>query len=135
KIGTRGSPLALAQAHEVRDRLGAAWGWPAEAFEIVAISTQGDRVQDRSLSEIGGKGLFTHDLEAALMRGEVDVAVHSMKDVPVAQPDGLVVDCFLPREDPRDAFVSLSHAALDDLPPGTAVGTSSLRRRAQLLHR
>ena len=135
KIGTRGSPLALAQAHEVRARIGAAFGLPPEAFEIVVISTEGDRVQDRSLSELGGKGLFTRDIEATLLTGGIDVAVHSMKDMPVAQPAGLVLDCHLPREDVRDALVSLTAAGLADLAEGAVVGTSSLRRRAQLLHR
>lgn len=135
KIGTRASPLALAQAHEVRERLMVAHKLEAAAFEIVAISTQGDRVQDRSLSEIGGKGLFTSELETALARGEVDLAVHSTKDTSVFQPAGLVQDCYLPREDVRDAFVSLAHASIGDLPEGAVVGTSSLRRRAQLLRR
>lgn len=135
KIGTRGSPLALAQAHEVRNRLGAAWGQPPEAFEIVAISTVGDRVQDRALSALGGKGLFTGEIEAALIRGGIDIAVHSMKDVPVNQPEGLVLDCHLPREDPRDAFVSPACASFAALPAGAVVGTSSLRRKSQILYR
>ncbi|MCR8725950.1 hydroxymethylbilane synthase [Frigidibacter sp. SLM-1] len=135
KIGTRGSPLALAQAHEVRDRLGSAWGLEPAAFEVVAISTHGDRVQDRSLRDLGGKGLFTGELEAALFAGAVDIAVHSTKDTAVVQPVGLVLDCFLPREDVRDAFVSPRHRAIADLPQGAVVGTSSLRRRAQLLVR
>ena len=135
KIGTRGSPLALAQAHETRDRLMAAHGLPAEAFAIVAIKTTGDRVQDRPLKEIGGKGLFTREIEDALLDGRIDIAVHSMKDMPVLQPEGLVIDCYLPREDPRDAFVCPAHASLGDLPAGTVVGSSSLRRRAQLAWR
>ncbi|MGB5557978.1 MAG: hydroxymethylbilane synthase [Paracoccaceae bacterium] len=135
KIGTRGSPLALAQAHEVRRRLMAAFGLPDEAFEIVVISTTGDRVQDRPLKELGGKGLFTREIENDLLFNAIDIAVHSMKDMPVLQPGGLVIDCFLPREDPRDAFVSLSAGGLADLPEGSVVGTSSLRRRAQLLNR
>jgi hydroxymethylbilane synthase len=136
RIGTRGSPLALAQAHEVRDRLMAATGRPAEAFEIVVIRVTGDAVQDRPLSQIGGKGLFTKEIEEALLAGDVDIAVHSMKDMPVLQPEGLALDCFLPREDPRDAFVALTaHEGLADLPEGATVGTSSLRRRAQLLAR
>jgi hydroxymethylbilane synthase len=135
KIGTRGSPLAMAQAHEVRDRLARAHGLPAEAFRVVAISTVGDRVQDRSLGELGGKGLFTGDIELALLDGRIDIAVHSMKDMPVAQPAGLVLDCTLPRQDPRDAFVSARYRGLDDLPAGAVIGTSSLRRRAQVLHR
>ena len=135
KIGTRGSPLALAQAHETRDRLAAAWDLPAEAFEIVVIKTTGDRVLDRPLSEIGGKGLFTREIEDALLDGGIDIAVHSMKDMPTLQPGGLVIDCHLPREDVRDAFVTLDGKALADLPEGAVVGTSSLRRRAQLTHR
>jgi hydroxymethylbilane synthase len=136
RIGTRGSPLALAQAHETRDRLMAATGLPLDAFEIVVIRVTGDAVQDRPLSQIGGKGLFTKEIEEALLAGDVDIAVHSMKDMPVAQPEGLSLDCFLPREDPRDAFVTLDeHAGIADLPEGAVVGTSSLRRRAQLLAR
>ena len=136
RIGTRGSPLALAQAHEARDRLAAATGLPQAAFEIVVIRVTGDAVQDRPLSQIGGKGLFTKEIEEALLSGGVDVAVHSMKDMPVLQPDGLVLDCLLPREDPRDAFVTLgARQGIADLPEGAVVGTSSLRRRAQLLAR
>jgi hydroxymethylbilane synthase len=135
RIGTRGSPLALAQAHETRDRLMEAWELPQEAFEIVVIKTTGDRVLDRPLKEIGGKGLFTREIEEALLGGAIDVAVHSMKDMPTLQPEGLVIDCLLPREDVRDAFVTLGGAELSDLPDGAVVGTSSLRRRAQLAHR
>lgn len=135
RIGTRGSPLALAQAHETRDRLAAAFELEADAFEIVVIKTTGDRVLDRPLKEIGGKGLFTREIEDALLVGEIDIAVHSMKDMPVEQPGGLVLDCYLPREDVRDAFVSLSGGSLAGLAPGTKVGTSSLRRKAQLLNR
>ncbi|KNG94728.1 hydroxymethylbilane synthase [Pseudaestuariivita atlantica] len=135
KIGTRGSPLALAQAHETRERLAAAHGLPDDAFEIVVIKTTGDRVLDRPLKEIGGKGLFTKEIEEAMLRGDIHIAVHSMKDMPVEQPAGLLLDCYLPREDPRDAFVSFAHGALADLPPDAVLGTSSLRRRAQLLHR
>ncbi|MGR3500794.1 hydroxymethylbilane synthase [Pseudaestuariivita sp.] len=135
KIGTRGSPLALAQAHETRRRLATAHDLPEEAFEIVVIKTTGDRVLDRPLKEIGGKGLFTKEIEEAMLSGDIHIAVHSMKDMPVAQPDGLVLDCYLPREDPRDAFVSHSFAGLADLPKDAVLGTSSLRRRAQLLHR
>ena len=135
KIGTRGSPLALAQAHETRDRLAAAFDLPGEAFEIVTILTTGDRVQDRALKELGGKGLFTREIEADLLGGRIDIAVHSMKDMPVLQPEGLVLDCYLPREDVRDAFVSPAARGLAELPEGAVVGTSSLRRRAQLLHR
>ncbi|MCA8881147.1 MAG: hydroxymethylbilane synthase [Rhodobacteraceae bacterium] len=135
KIGTRGSPLALAQAHETRDRIAAAFDLEASAFEIVVIKTTGDMVQDRPLKELGGKGLFTREIEEALSRGQIDIAVHSMKDMPVAQPEGLCLDCFLPREDVRDAFVSPLAAGIAALPDGAVVGTSSLRRRAQLAHR
>lgn len=133
KIGTRGSPLALAQAYETRDRLAAAFDLPRDAFAILVINTTGDRVQDRPLKEIGGKGLFTREIEEDLLSGKIDIAVHSMKDMPVLQPIGLVLDCYLPREDPRDAFVSLGLTGLDDLQPGAVVGTSSLRRKAQVL--
>jgi len=133
KIGTRGSPLALAQAHETRARLQAAFDLPEEAFEISVIKTTGDRIIDRPLKEIGGKGLFTREIEEALLSGEIDIAVHSMKDMPVLQPGGLLLDTYLPREDVRDAFVSPHAPALADLPAGARVGTSSLRRRAQVL--
>ena len=135
KIGTRGSPLALAQAHETRDRLAAAHGLTAEAFSVVVIKTTGDKVQDRPLGEIGGKGLFTKEIEEALLSRAIDIAVHSMKDMPVEQPSGLTLGCYLPREDVRDAFVSLTHTGIADLPDAAVVGTSSLRRRAQLKHR
>jgi len=135
KIGTRGSPLALAQAHETRERLMAVHGVDESCFEIVVISTTGDRVLDRPLKELGGKGLFTREIEEALLGGSIDIAVHSMKDMPTEQPGGLVLDCFLPREDVRDAFVSATAGRLADLPEGAAVGSSSLRRRAQLLNR
>lgn len=133
RIGTRGSPLALAQAHETRDRLAAAFDLPEEAFEIVVIKTTGDRVVDRPLKEIGGKGLFTREIEEALLSGEIGIAVHSMKDMPVDQPPGLTLDTYLPREDVRDAFVSARFEELAQLPEGAKVGTSSLRRKAQVL--
>lgn len=135
KIGTRGSPLALAQAHETRDRLAQAFDLPPDAFEVCVIQTTGDKVQDRPLKEIGGKGLFTREIEHALLTGGIDIAVHSMKDMPVLQPEGLVLDCYLPREDVRDAFVSNDFKRLADVPEGARMGTSSLRRRAQLLVR
>lgn len=135
KIGTRGSPLALAQAYETRDRLMAAHGLPEDAFRIVVIKTTGDRITDRPLKDIGGKGLFTREIEDALISGAIDIAVHSMKDMPTVQPDGLIIDCLLPREDVRDAFVSRQFASIADLPQGAVVGSSSLRRRAQLAHR
>ncbi|MBO9409045.1 hydroxymethylbilane synthase [Shimia sp. R9_1] len=138
KIGTRGSPLALAQAYETRRRLMAAFDLPEAAFEIVVITTSGDNAQliakDKPLKELGGKGLFTKEIEEAMLAGSIDIAVHSMKDMPVLQPDGLLLDTYLPREDTRDAFVSPNHASLADLPEGATVGTSSLRRRAQLLN-
>ncbi len=139
RIGTRGSPLALAQAHETRQRLGDAFDLPQDAFEIVVIKTTGDNRAmidaDRPLKEIGNKGLFTKEIEDALLGGKIDIAVHSTKDMPVEQPGGLVLDTFLPREDVRDAFVSPSLSSIHDLPQGAVVGTSSLRRRAQLLNR
>lgn len=134
-IGTRGSPLALAQAYETRARLADAFDLPLEAFNIVVIKTTGDKIIDRPLKEIGGKGLFTREIEDAMLSGAIDIAVHSMKDMPTLQPDGLLLDTYLPREDVRDAFVSPRVSRLLDLPEGSVVGTSSLRRRAQLLLR
>lgn len=130
RLGTRGSPLALAQAHEVRDRLQAAWGDEAPPIEIVVIKTSGDRILDRPLAEVGGKGLFTKEIEDQLIDGSVDFAVHSSKDMPTVLPDGLVLEHFLPREDVRDVFVSRRHASLRTLPAGAVVGTASLRRQA-----
>jgi len=135
RIGTRGSPLALAQAYETRRRLIEMHGCDEASFEIVVIKTTGDKVQDRPLRELGGKGLFTKEIEEALLGGRIDIAVHSMKDMPVLQPEGLALDCFLPREDPRDAFLSPVVEKLADLPAGSKVGTSSLRRRAQVLYK
>ncbi|WP_298496271.1 hydroxymethylbilane synthase [uncultured Maritimibacter sp.] len=139
KIGTRGSPLALAQAYETRDRLMAAFDLPETAFEIVVIKTTGDDraliASDTPLKTLGGKGLFTREIEDQLLNGGIDLAVHSMKDMPVEQPAGLALDCYLPREDTRDAFVALDGSALVDLRQGAVVGTSSLRRRSQLLNR
>ena len=138
-IGTRGSPLALAQAYETRDRLAAAFTLPEDAFRIIVIKTTGDdRAMidaDRPLKEIGNKGLFTREIEADLLAGKIDIAVHSMKDMPVEQPEGLVLDTYLPREDVRDAFVSPSLTGIAGLAEGAVVGTSSLRRKAQLLNR
>lgn len=133
KIGTRGSPLALAQAYETRARLSAAFDLPEEAFEIVVIKTTGDKILDRPLKEVGGKGLFTREIEEDMLSGKIDIAVHSMKDMPVEQPEGLLLDTYLPREDVRDAFVSHGLKAISELEEGAVVGTSSLRRRAQLL--
>lgn len=138
-IGTRGSPLALAQAYETRRRLMAAFDLPEAAFKIEVIHTTGDNRSmidaDRPLKEIGNKGLFTKEIEEAMLDGRIDIAVHSMKDMPVEQPEGLVLDCYLPREDTRDAFVSIKYKSLADLPEGAVVGTSSLRRKSQLLNR
>jgi len=135
RIGTRGSPLALAQAHETRWRLMEMHNLPEDAFQVMVIRTTGDRIQDKPLREIGGKGLFTKEIEEALLADRIDLAVHSMKDMPVEQPEGLILDCFLPREDPRDAFVSPHFETLRDLPQGAVVGTSSLRRKSQVLNR
>lgn len=134
RLATRGSPLALAQTYEVRDRLLAAHeALKPDQFEIIAITTTGDKIQDRTLQAAGGKGLFTKEVEEAMLAGDADIAVHSMKDMPDQMPDGLVIDCLLPRADPRDALVSLEHKTIADLPPGTVVGTASLRRQALLL--
>lgn len=130
KIGTRGSPLALAQAHEVRDLLAKAHGIDAARIEICVISTTGDRILDRPLAEIGGKGLFTEELEAQLVDGRIDIAVHSSKDMPTALPDGLSLTAFLEREDPRDAFIGKAAKTLMQMPQGAVIGTSSLRRQA-----
>ncbi len=132
RIGTRGSPLALAQARETRARLMTAHGLPEEMFEIVVLSTKGDRITDRALSEIGGKGLFTEEIEAQLFSGDLDFAVHSSKDMPTRLPDGLELAAFLPREDPRDAFVGRTAPTLLELPHGATVGSASLRRQAQI---
>ena len=132
RIGTRGSPLALAQAHETRKRLAEALNASEDSFEIVVISTSGDRILDRPLKEVGGKGLFTKEIEQEMLDRKIDIAVHSMKDMPVEQPDGLTLGCYLPREDVRDAFVSPDFKNVSDLPSGSKVGTSSLRRKAQL---
>jgi hydroxymethylbilane synthase len=132
RIGTRGSPLALIQAEEVRRRLVAAHGVATDEIEIVVISTDGDRIQDKPLSALGGKGMFTREIEEALFSGTIDVAVHSSKDVATALPAGLILPVFLEREDVRDAFVSLTAAGLDSLPEGARLGTSSLRRAAQM---
>ncbi|KAK1304265.1 hypothetical protein QJS10_CPB11g01654 [Acorus calamus] len=137
KIGTRGSPLALAQAHETRDKLVAAHPELAEdgAIEIIIIKTTGDKVLDQPLADIGGKGLFTKEIDEALLDGRIDIAVHSMKDVPTYFPDNMILPCNLPREDVRDAFISLSAASLAELPAGSIVGSASLRRQSQILYR
>jgi hydroxymethylbilane synthase len=130
RIGSRGSPLALVQAREVLSRLSAACGVPAEQIEIKVIRTTGDAIQDRPLAEAGGKGLFTKEIEEALLAGAIDLAVHSSKDMPTALPPGLVLSAFLPREDARDAFISRVAKTLRDLPQRAVVGTASLRRQA-----
>ena len=137
RIGTRGSPLALAQTEETRARFAAAHPElsPDGAIEIVVISTTGDRELNRPLAEIGGKGLFTKEIDEALMEGRVDLSVNSMKDVPTWLPDGLVLPCMLEREDPRDGFLSPVAPNLAGLAEGAVVGTTSLRRRSQILHR
>jgi len=132
RIGTRGSPLALAQAHETRARLVAAHGLPEAAIEIRVFKTTGDIIVDRPLADVGGKGLFTKEIEEALIAREVDLAVHSMKDMQTVLPAGLAIGAVLPREDVRDAFISLDYASLAALPEGAIVGTSSLRRQAQV---
>jgi len=133
RIGSRGSPLALAQAREVRTRLAAAHGLDLEQIEIRVIRTTGDAIQDRPLAEAGGKGLFTKELEEALIAGHIDLAVHSSKDMPTVLPTGLLLAAFLPREDVRDVFISRKAAALTALPRGAIVGSSSLRRQAMTL--
>jgi hydroxymethylbilane synthase len=132
RIGTRGSPLALAQARAVRDRLAVAHRWASDAVEITTIRTSGDLIQDRPLADAGGKGLFTKEIEQALIDGAIDLAVHSAKDMSTVLPDGLVLAACLEREDVRDAFISKKAASLSALPAGSVVGTSALRRRAQV---
>jgi hydroxymethylbilane synthase len=129
-LGTRGSPLAMAQAHQVRALIAAAHNVSEDDIIIDVISVAGDRIQDRPLSEIGGKGLFTEEIEQRLSDGRIDIAVHSSKDMPTKLPDGLELAHFLPREDVRDGFVSQAIASFDSLPDGATVGTSSLRRAA-----
>lgn len=133
RIGTRGSPLALAQAREIADRLIVAHDLDRDALEIVVIKTSGDVILDRPLSEVGGKGLFTKEIEDALLEGRIDMAVHSSKDMPTRLPDGLILSAFPPREDVRDAFLSNKAATFADLPEGSVLGTSSLRRKAMAL--
>lgn len=134
RIGTRGSPLALAQAHEVRARLMAAHDLPMAAFEIVTIKTEGDRNWSKPLAELGGKELFTREIEEALAGGDIDCAVHSAKDMPTELPDNLILDIFLPREDTSDRLLTRDGASLEDLPQGSVLGTSSLRRAALIRH-
>jgi hydroxymethylbilane synthase len=133
RIGARGSKLSLAQTGLVRAALAARLGVPADALEIIPITTTGDRLQDGRLIEAGGKGLFTKELDEALRDGRIDIAVHSLKDLPTHLPDDIVLACVPEREDPRDAFVSLGAKTLLDLPVGATIGTASLRRQAQTL--
>jgi len=130
RIGTRGSPLALAQAETVRARLAAAHGVAADAIAITVIRTSGDAIQDRPLADVGGKGLFTKEIDLALSTGSIDLAVHSAKDMPTGLPSGLRLAACLPREDARDVLVSRLATSLAALPPGARVGTGSLRRQA-----
>lgn len=132
RIGTRGSPLALWQAHAVRAALASAHGVSEEAVEIVTIKTSGDQVKDRPLADVGGKGLFTKEIEEALLDKRVDIAVHSAKDVPTFLPDGLMLAGCLPRADVRDVLIAPEHRTLAALPEGAIVGTASVRRAAQL---
>ena len=132
KIGTRGSPLALWQANNVQVLLAQAFKPDSLEIEICTFRTSGDKIQDKSLREFGGKGLFTKEIEDALLAGDVHMAVHSMKDMPTVLPDGLEIACVLEREDVRDAFLSPKAKSLADLPQGARVGTSSLRRQAQV---
>ena len=133
RIGTRGSPLALVQARETQSLLMAAHGFSVAETEIIVITTTGDRVRDRPLSEIGGKGLFTKELEEALFAGAIDLAVHSMKDMPAQMPGGLQIGAVLEREDPRDALISFKATTVSGLPEGAMLGSSSVRRTAQAL--
>jgi hydroxymethylbilane synthase len=130
RIGTRGSPLALVQARSVRARLSAALGVAEDAIELVVIRTTGDAIQDRPLAEVGGKGLFTKEIEEALLVGRIDLAVHSAKDMPTFSQPGLMLAACLEREDPRDVFISLKARSLAELPNGATLGTASLRRQA-----
>ncbi len=131
-IGTRGSPLALWQARHVWARLLAANGLGEGDVGLSVITTSGDRIKDKPLREFGGKGLFTKEIDEALLRGEIDLAVHSMKDLATDLPAGLCIAAILPRADVRDAFISAKAPSLAELPPGAVVGTSSLRRQAQV---
>jgi len=132
RLGTRRSPLAMAQAEEARARLAAAHGITAAHIEIVPVTASGDRIQDRALAEIGGKALWTKELDAWLLAGEIDFAVHSAKDVETIRPEAIAIGAILPREDVRDVLVGA--ASVTALPQGAVVGTSAPRRAAQLLH-
>jgi hydroxymethylbilane synthase len=132
-LGTRGSLLALAQANEARRLLAAAHGWEIERIALQVIRTTGDRIQDRSLADVGGKGLFTKEIDAALLAGAIDAAAHSAKDLPSIMPDGVAIAAYLPREDVRDALISALAGTIEDLPHGATFGAASLRRQAQAL--
>lgn len=131
RIGTRGSPLALIQAEQVRENILSAHGLPPDGVEIVVIKVTGDQIQDKALREFGGKGLFTKEIEDALLSGDITMAVHSMKDVPTQSQPGLGIASVLKREDPRDGFISLKYNSIAEMPAGATIGTSSLRRQAQ----
>jgi hydroxymethylbilane synthase len=133
RLGTRGSPLALTQAGMVRAALARAHGFQPDRIELVTIRTSGDRIQDRTLADAGGKGLFTKEIEEALLAGTIDLAVHSSKDMPTVLPDGLAISAFLEREDPRDVFISRKAKSIQELPRGATIGTASLRRQALAL--
>jgi hydroxymethylbilane synthase len=133
RLGTRGSPLALAQAEATRDLLARAHGVDPKAIEIVTFVSTADRLKDRPLSEVGGKGLFTKEIDEALLAGQVDIGVHSAKDMATSLPEGMAIGAFLEREDVRDAFISLTVRGIDYLPEGARFGTSSIRRAAQVL--
>jgi hydroxymethylbilane synthase len=134
RIGARGSPLSIAQTQRVQSRLAQAFGEAPERFPIEGFTTTGDRIQDRTLSEVGGKGLFTKELDDALLDKRIDVAVHSLKDLPTFLPDGIVLACIPEREEPFDALIARAGAkTLADLPQGAVLGTASLRRQAQAL--
>lgn len=132
KIGTRGSQLAMAQSTNIKERIENQY--PDVQVELVKIVTKGDKITDVPLAQVGGKGLFVKEIEEAMLRGEIDLAVHSMKDVPSELPDELHLGIITKREDPRDAFISVKYTSFDQLPPGATVGTSSLRRRSQLIN-
>ena len=132
RLGTRQSPLAMAQAHEARARLCKAWGWDENAVELVPVIASGDKIQDRALAEIGGKALWTRELDAWLADGKIDAAVHSLKDVETIRPEEFTLAAILPRADKRDRLIGA--ASISQLPPGAVIGTSAPRRAAQLLH-
>jgi hydroxymethylbilane synthase len=134
RIGARGSPLSAVQARRVQARLARHLGWPETRIELVFVTTSGDSIQDQRLIEAGGKGLFTKELDEALLEGRIDLAVHSLKDLPTRLPGEIALACVPEREDPRDAFVSPHAGSLADLPAGSNVGTASLRRQAQTLY-